>query len=86
MPVRLSDLRPQKENSRAHTESFGDVELRCLTYADATFAHKLLRRIRNCREFTARLLHHQLVNSELSFEEFSSVPDDELKEIARAYS
>ena len=81
MPT-ISDL---FKNTNAHIESLGDVELRFLNYDDSGFVTQLLLEVPEGREYTARVLFHQLKTPEVTYEQFAEIPDNELRELARAF-
>ena len=72
-------------NTESRSKMLGKIELKYISFADAEFFADLLQKVKNDKEFVARLLHHQLVIPKLSFSKFSKISDDELRKLARDF-
>jgi hypothetical protein len=76
---------PRIESIKVPTQTFGEVKLKRFNFDDSSFALKLLSETKDGREYTIRVLHHQLIAPQLSSEDFERIPNDELRDLARAF-
>jgi len=70
---------------KAKSISFIDLEIRKLNLNDLIFVEEKIARIKGDREFTCKLLHHQINTPPIPFDKFEKTPDEELREIARSF-
>jgi hypothetical protein len=82
MPIRASSL---KRNTKLRIDTLGEIELKHFRSNDSGLAIELVRKVKNGREYTTRILHQQLVSPPLPYEEFAKLSDDDLRAIARAF-
>jgi len=72
--------------TKSTSKTFGELELKYISFGDLTFFAKLLDKVKDNKEFAMRVLHHQLITPKLSFTEFNKIPEDELIELARDFA
>jgi len=72
-------------NTKTDAKTLGEVELKYVSLNDSIHFTGLLEKIKDGREFTANVLHFQLIKPEISLEKFLEVPDKELRKIARDF-
>lgn len=75
-----------RTNTKTTTNTLGEIELRHLNFDDSRFALRLLATIKDSKEYTARVLHHQLITPTLDYEAFVRAPEEELRSVARAFA
>jgi len=78
-------LKAKPRSTRSKSKTFGDVELRYVSFDDLIFFAGLLDQAKDDRGFVIQALHHQLVLPKVSLAEFSQIPDNELVELARDF-
>ncbi len=73
------------KNTKSETRTLGEVELKYVSLDDYIHIMEHLKKIKDGREFTAQVIHHQMIRPEISLEKFLGVPDNELQKLARDY-
>lgn len=80
-----SGLNLSKNNTKIKLDSFGDVELKYISYGDTKEIAKLLSQKINDKDFVLKVIFHQLVKPELEFNEFEKIPEKELEKLAKTF-
>jgi len=70
-------------NTTTKSKTLGEVELKYISVGDLEFFVELLDKVEDDKEFVVQVLYHQLITPEVSFAEFSKIPDGELIKVAR---
>jgi len=72
-------------NTKTKSKTLGDVELKYVSLDDFEIFVKFLDKAKDDKDFAIQMLHHQLVAPKLTLEEFSKIPDEELRKLAREF-
>lgn len=78
-------LNLSKNNTKIKLDSFGDVELKYISYGDTKGIAKLLSQKINDKTFVLKVIFHQLVKPGLKFNEFEKIPEKELDKLAKTF-
>jgi len=73
-------------NTKTKSETLGDVELRHIAYNDIIEFAKILQEALKDKDFVAKILFHQLVKPEISFDDFQKISDIELEALAKVFT
>jgi len=74
-----------KKNTQTQLELFGYVEMKYVSLNDSEEFARLLDEESFDRDFTTKVLYHQLVKPEIDFAAFQRLSDKDLEELARAF-
>lgn len=74
-----------KNNTKLKLDSFGDVELKYVSYGDTQNIAKLLPQKISDKEFVLKILFQQIVKPEIDFAKFEKIPDKELERLGKAF-
>jgi hypothetical protein len=72
-------------NTRTKTHTLGEIELKFVSLNDSVQIMGLLEKIKQGRDFTARVLHHQLMKPKISLKKLLELPDKELRKLGRDF-
>lgn len=72
-------------NTKAESETLGDVELKYVSYGDTIEFTKILQEALKDKDFVAKILFHQLIRPEINFDDFQKISNAELEAIAKAF-
>lgn len=67
------------------SESLGEIEIKHITLGDTTYIAKLLQSELSDKDFTLKILFHQLLEPTISLDKFQSLPDQEIEKIGRCF-
>jgi hypothetical protein len=81
MAICLSDF-----YTKATSKTLGDVELKHISHKDQVHVRHLVWSVRDDKKFAVQTLFHQLVGPRIDAQDFESLPDDELRQLARDFS
>jgi len=72
-------------NIKSKSKTFGEVELKYISFGDLIFFAELLDKTPDDKEFVVKVLYHQLIIPKVSLIKFSKIPDEQLIELARDF-
>lgn len=72
-------------NTKTKSEILGNVELKYVSYGDLIKIAKILQESLQDKDFVSKILFHQLVKPEVSFDNFQKLPDTEIEALAKAF-
>jgi hypothetical protein len=81
MAICLSDF-----YTKTTSKTLGDVELKHISYKDQDHIRDLIWSVTDDKQFAVQTLYHQLVGTRIDAQDFESLPEDELRQLARDYS
>ncbi|MFY9611280.1 MAG: hypothetical protein WAU45_22060 [Blastocatellia bacterium] len=81
MAICLSDF-----YTKTTSKTLGDVELKHISYNDQDHIRDLIWSVTDDKQFAVQTLYHQLVGPRIDAQDFESLPEDELRQLARDYS
>jgi hypothetical protein len=67
-------------------KTVGEIKIIRVNLNDLVYCEDELKNLKDDREFVSKFIYHQLVEPKLTYEEFKNISDDELREIARAFT
>jgi len=83
--VKTASFKLNYPNYKSKSKLFGEMELKRISIGDLQSFIKLLDKVKDDREFTVKVLHHQIILPKISVFEFSRIPDSELIKIAKDF-
>ena len=66
-------------------ETLGVIELKYISYGDSKEFDEIFRESLNDKDFVVKMLFHQLIKPEISFDTFQNLSDIEIETIAKAF-
>ncbi|NCO04792.1 MAG: hypothetical protein GW939_01435 [Candidatus Magasanikbacteria bacterium] len=78
-------LNLSKNNTSIKLKSLGGVEIKYVSYGDTEEIAKLLSQKISDKDFVLKVLFRQLVKPEIDFSKFKKIPENELKNLAKAF-
>ena len=72
-------------NTKSKAKTFGEVELKDISFGDVKFFVEFLNKTKDNKEFVILVLYHQLIAPQISLTEFGKISDEELIKLARDF-